>query len=278
MFFRRVPLAVTLAALACASCASRLVRLPTDQVGMVDGAPAQAFNEVIDECGRVVSATGRAKISGSVAGRSIHTRIAFAMNMSAATRLEFVEPFGQKKTAFLASAENATLFVPERNAVVRNESALAILEATLGLPLTATDLERLLVCPRGGSGGYGSGQKFGNGWLRVLGHGQDGPYEAYMHRDGSHGVWTLVAMIRRTAATGAAWRADFHDHQHGTWRRVHLMSVDWTGQTGLSYDVELTVEDIHVNPVIDRPALSISVPESAVPITLDEFRATRSGR
>jgi hypothetical protein len=220
-----------------------------------------------------MAATGRVNVRGTAAGRRIQTRVAFAIQMSGATRLESVESF-ERKFVFSAVGDDATLLLPARNLVVPHESTSAILEATLGLPLTTTDVQRLFVCPRGGSGSFSGTEKLADDWLRLFGSGPDGPIEVYFRQDGSRGVYKLVAMIHRTTTTGAAWRADFHDQRNGIWRRVHLMSVDWKGETSLSYDVELTVEDIQVNPVIERAALSVSVPASARPIALDEFRAT----
>jgi hypothetical protein len=192
--------------------------------------------------------------------------------MGAALRLESIDGF---KTPFAVSAlgEDGTLFLPGQNRVARHEPTSEILEALLGLPFGAATLERLLGCPPAGTGSGGRGERLGDAWLRQWMRGSDGDVIAYLRRANPPDDWRLVALVGETPR-GFRWRADYSRQRNGSWRIVDVTSVDWTGETGRSYRIKLSLAQVQIDPLMDLTTLSLKVPDSTPSTTLRELRGS----
>ena len=68
------------------------------------------------------------------------------------------------------------------------------------------------------------------------------------------------------------WRADYSRQQNGSWRIVDVTSVDWTGETGRSYRIKLSLAQVQIDPLMALTTLSLKVPDSTPSTTLRELR------
>jgi hypothetical protein len=257
-------------ALVTASCGAPLMKLPQGP-----GAPAadaaDALAQATAECRTVRTLTAEIAASGRAAGSRFRGRLLIGVAAPASARIEAVAPFGPPVFIFVATGDDATLLLPRDDRILEHGRPGDVLGAVAGVPLTASDLYVTLTgCAPGAAPAQGHAR--GPDW-RVIDSAADGA-ELYLHRDGAAQPWRLVAAIRRPS-NGAAWRAEYRDHQGGLPRSIRLTSLDAPGDAG--FDLTLRLAQVETNVPLEAPVFRVEVPRSASPITLDELRHARPG-
>jgi hypothetical protein len=232
-----------------------------------------AYFEARRVCEQIQTLTTQIEFRGSVRGRRIRARMWAGTAFPALARLEAIGSSTPPLFVFTASGNVATLLLPRDNRVVRDERARAVLEAIAGIPLDAADLEGVLTgCPR--ISGEIEALAFGDTSLKVvIGDYKD---ELHLRRDHSRAPWRLVVMVRRVPDRALRWRAEFHDRVNGVPRTIRLTSLEWNGQPAQSFDVQLTLRRLQINPSLGPETFEGAGPRAGQqPLTLDELQ--RSG-
>jgi hypothetical protein len=227
--------------------------------------------EARQECADVAALTTQIVVRGSVRRHRVRFRIWAATAFPALARLELVGSSRPPLFIFTARSDDATLLAPRDNRVLQHERASVVLEAVTGIPLNGVDIEGLLTgCPRI-NGTYRAFQ-FGDTWLKFFIGDND---EVYLRRNDPSGPWHLVVMIRRVPGQALRWRAEFLDRRDGVPRSIRLTSLDLIGQPSDAFDIQLSLRQVEINPLLGPEEFAVPVPQSAQPLTLDELR--RSG-
>ena len=256
-------------AFAASSCGAPLMKLPPGP-----GAPAadaaDALSQATAECRGVRTLTAEIAASGKAAGSRFRGRLSTGVAAPASARIEAVAPFGPPVFIFVATDDESTLLLPRDDRVLEHGRPADVLGAIAGVPLSAADLYVTLTGCAPASAAR-QGNERGPDW-RVVGAGEDA--EMYLHRDAAGQPWHLVALVRRPAS-GAAWRAEYREHQGGLPRAIRLASIDAPGSA--AFDLTLRLSQVETNVPLDAPVFRVDVPRSASPITLDELRHARPG-
>lgn len=246
-------------ALSASACAPALMKLPA-----APGVPAPdasaALESATTACRGVRTLTAEVAVSGSVGGQGLRGRLLTGLAAPASARLEAVAPFGQPVFIFVAAGQEATLVLPRDERVLQHGRPEAVLEAVTGVPLGPADLRHALTgCPPAAH--TPEGRQAGDQW-RVI---DAGDSSVYLHRDAN--VWTVAAIVH--AKNGREdWRAEYRDVQSGIARTVRLVSAD-----PKRFDLRLALSQVEINTPLDADVFRVRVPESAMPISLDELRA-----
>jgi len=270
---RSVPLAVCLrvllsaAAVLASACGPALMRLPAGP-----GAPASdgalVFSQATAACRDVRTFTAELAVTGSAASHRVRGRVLAGAAMPASLRLEAPAPFGAPLFIFAATGEDATLVLPRDGRMLEHGRPAAVLEAMTGVPLSAVQLLSILTgCPIGPVD-LSRARTVGDDWRVVPGVEEDD--ELYVHREG-RSSWHLVALEHR-GEPGRGFRADFHGFERDLPRVVRIMST--TAARASSFDLVVTLSQVEVNVPLPADAFQVRVPESAIPITVEELRAT----
>jgi hypothetical protein len=249
-----------LVSLVSASCGVPLQKLPSGpRTPATDG--ATIIEQATAACRAVSTITLEMSVRGSVGGHRMRGRLSAGLEKPASARLEAVASFGQPAFFFVATAANATLFLPRDQRVARGRPD-ALLEAVAGVPLDASAL-RAVVTGCASMPNVSGLQAIGDEW-RVTGDGND---EIYLRRDRQTAAWQLVSTLHRGAD---GWRADYSAFDRGLPRTIHLISTP-AGR----FDLQLDLSQVDVNTPLGPEAFRLEVPATAEAISVDELR--RSG-
>ena len=253
-----------------ASCGAPLMKLPSGP-----DAPApdvtDALAQATGACRDIRTLTAEVAASGKAAGGRFRGRLSVGVAAPASARIEAVAPFGPPVFIFAATNDDATLLLPRDDRVLEHGRPAEVLNAVAGVPLNAADLHATLTgcappVPQP------QGRERGSGWRLVTG-GAEGD-ALYLHRDSASQPWRLVAVIHRPPGQ-PAWRADYRDHQHGLPRSIRVSSVD--AGAAAAFDLTLGLTQVETNVALEPAVFRVEIPQSAVPITLDELRHARPG-
>jgi outer membrane lipoprotein-sorting protein len=249
------------ATIASSACAPALLKLPAPASPAADARDALA--QAVAACSGVRTLSAELAVSGSVGGQSLRGRLLTGLAAPASARIEAVAPFGQPVFIFVARGDDATLLLPRDDRVLRHGRPESVLEALTGLALDAAALRRALTgCPNDAD--PESGRTAGNDW-RVL---ADGPNAVYVRRDARSGPWHVAAIVH-TSASQPDWRAEYQNVQNGLPRSVRLVSSDLR-----RFDLRLSVSQLETNTALGDEVFRVEVPSSAVPVSLEELRAS----
>jgi hypothetical protein len=249
-----------LVSLIAAACSPPLLKLPAGpRMPATDG--ASAIDQATTACRAISTITLEMSVRGSVGGQRMRGRLSAGLAKPASARLEAVASFGQPAFFFVATAANATLYVPRDQHVARGRPD-ALLEAVAGVPLDASDL-RSVVTGCAGMPNVSAVQAIGDEW-RVTGDGND---EIYLRRDRQAAAWHLVTTLRRGSD---GWRADYSNFDRGLPRTIRLVSTP-----GGRFDLQLDLSQVELNVPLGPEVFQLQVPASAEAISVDELR--RSG-
>jgi outer membrane biogenesis lipoprotein LolB len=260
-----IPAIVSLLA---AACSSPLKKLPAGpRMPASDG--ASAIDQATTACRAISTITLEMSVRGSVGGQRMRGRLSAGLAKPASARLEAVASFGQPAFFFVATAANATLFVPRDQRVARGRPD-ALLEAVAGVPLDASEL-RSVVTGCASMPNVSGVQAIGDEW-RVTTDGND---EIYLRRDRQTAAWQLVTTLRRgtdpsTSLRAGGWRADYSNFDRGLPRTIRLVSTP-AGR----FDLQLELSQVELNMPLGPEVFQLQVPASAEAISVDELR--RSG-
>ena len=256
-----------LLALAAASCAPRLMKLPSGP-GTLASDASDALADATSACRAVSTITAEIAVSGSVGGQRLRARITAGLAPPASARLEAVAPFGAPIFIFAAVNDEATLLLPRDNRVLQHGRGDAVLEAVAGVPLDAAGLREALIGCASLHVDTARARQAGPDW-RIL---PDGPTDVYLHREGSARRWRLVATVHH-GAPGGDWRAEYTAFQPNGLPQT----VRFTSRPGDRFDLRLVLSQVDINTPLGADVFRIQVPPSAVPITLDELKHARPG-
>jgi hypothetical protein len=257
---------VTLAA----ACRPSLMRLPSGAATPVAPAEAAAaLEQATSGCAAVRTLTAELSVNGSAGDRRLRGRLLGGVAAPASVRLEALAPFGQPIFIFVAINDQATLLLPRDERVLQGGRPDAVLEAVTGVPLAATDLETTLTgCAPQDPPPPSDARQFGDTWIVIASSGG----ELYLRRGSPGGSWELVAATRNASA--GRWRAEYAERQADVPRSIRVTSIDAAGNTGRAFDLRLTLSQVEINTPLPSEAFSVRVPPAAIPISLDELRAS----
>ena len=243
-------------AVVLASCAPRLLTLPTDP-----GAPApnfaQAYTAATTACRGVKTLTAELGLSGRSGGRTIRGRAIVGVERPASLRLEGVAPFGPPAFILAARGGSGTLLLPRDERVLRNTPPEEILGALTGVSLNPADLQAVLTGCLTAQGEPSAGRLHDNGWMAI-----DLPGDATIYLEQQAGRWVPRAGRR------PGWQIEYSGWQGTFPGQVRLRS------TTASVDVDMTasVAQLETNVPINPAAFAIDVPVDSLAITLAELR------
>jgi hypothetical protein len=238
-------------------CAAQRFQFPTDP-----GTPlpdfANVYMQVAAACGGARTLTAELSLSGHAGGQNLRGRVIAGFARPASMRLEGVAPFGPPAFILVARDAGGTLLLPRDNRVLQGVRAEEILCALTGVALSPVDLQAILtgcVIPAGQAAG-GRLHRSGLASLDLM-----GGATLYLEREGAR--W------RVRAATRPGWDVEYPEWQGDFPGTVRLRSRDQRA------DVDLTagISQVEANIDLAPDAFNVSVPDRAVPLTLDELRA-----
>lgn len=196
-------------------------------------------------------------LAGRAGGRSLRGRAIAGFERPASMRLEGVAPFGPPAFVLVARGGSATLLLPRDNRVLRNEPANEILGALTGVALAPADLQAILTgCVVAVPAATG-GRLHQNGWASIdLGGG------ATLFLEMADGAW------QPRAARRPRWQIEYPSWQAGFPETVRLRSLD----SAIDVNLTATVSQLETNMALDAAAFAVTVPASAMEMTLEELR------
>jgi hypothetical protein len=143
---------------------------------------------------------------------------------------------------------SATLRVGD--GAIRQERSRELLQALLGVPLSARELIWVMAgCPAF-SGSIG-GQNLGPNAMRVL---FDGilPGEIFVRRNHMRSPWSLVAMGSSIPGHTYHWRADYGNRVRQVFRHFRIRSREWNGVMGRTFDVGFSWSRVELGATLDE--------------------------
>lgn len=252
-------------ALLLASCAPKSLTLPTAaSTPLTDLSP---LAQALDHCNGLTTVTAEIGLSGRAAGQRLRGTLHAGFATPDSIRLEAVAPFGGPFFLLAGAGGRATLLLLREDRVLRDTPASAILEALAGLDQTPSDLRAWVAgCPAG-RGEIANARGVGPSWVAA----DMGP---------DRHLW-----LQRAATTGAsppAWRlvvvqsaqltVEFAEH---TGTQPGRLRISRPGSPGLAaLDIRLALHQVERGVALPDAAFAIEVPADAVPITLEELRAS----
>jgi hypothetical protein len=252
--------AALVAVLAAAGCGPRLLRLPTG-AGFPASDGEAAFDEATAACRAAGTFVAEAAVSGRAGGQRLRARLILGLAMPESARLE-AYAFGQPVFTFVARGGSATLLLIRERRVLEHNRPADVLEAVTGAPLDGRALRQaLLGCAPGDTAG--AARAFGDEWRVVA----DDRHEWYLRRPRTNEPWRLVAAIHRVPGV-PPWRAEYRSFERLP-KDVRLMSLGSN-----RFDLRLQLSDIEIDAPLDDTAFTLDVPPGAVPISLEELRAS----
>lgn len=253
-------LASLLIALTLAACAPpRSPALPTGA-----GTPfpefITAYEEAVSECraaNRIVAELG---LSGRAGDQRLGGRIVAGFAAPSALRLEGVA-LGRTMFVLVSKDGDATLLLPREDRVVRDAAPEAIVEALAGVSLTPAELRAAVAGCGLGAGTPASGRTFSEDWSAV----DVGGEPTYLRR------------IDRRWRVGGATRGPvgivYADFKGGLPATIHLRSDSPSGASAKPVaDITLRVSQLEINTAIDPQAFEVTIPSSALPLSVEELR------
>ncbi len=129
---------------------------------------AAALAQATAACRALRTLTAEIAVSGSAGGHRLRGRLSAGVAAPASARLEAVAPFGPPLFIFVATGDDATLFLPRDERVLMHGRADAVLDAVAGVPLGAADLEATLTgCAAAPEGTGMRARQFGDAWQQL---------------------------------------------------------------------------------------------------------------
>ncbi len=259
---RRTPAVLLIAtvALSVAACAPRVtVAIPTGDA-RPDPAAEAAFEAATSPCRVLRSRSMELALAGRVRDQVVRGTVHAATTSSGDLRLEGVAPFGAPLFVLVSSGERASLLLPREARMLRDAATVDVLEALVGLRLTAADLHALLTGCVVSAPAVGGGRAYGSDWWAV----DIGPRQsAFLRRS----LTPLRVQAARLDSLDVGYTA-FHAASP---REVVLVAPGTAGTAGVRLRVRLgQVED---NPALPAEAFSLAASPGATPLPLDELQA-----
>lgn len=266
---RRIRLLPAALCLVTASCAPRLVTLPSGP-GSAFPDYLPAYETATEACRGVRTLAAVLSISGRAGGQRFRAKIDAGFEAPARVRLELPAP-GKPFFTYVATGDSATLVLPREGRVLRGAPPAATLEALAGVALGPDDLRTIV----SGCGLTSSpptlGRAFASSWLSV----ESGATTTWLQQVG--GGWRLLAASRANTDRGLMGPLDvrYTDYVGGRPSTVRLRTIGADtdgGRRAVSTDLTIRLSQVDINQPIDPAAFEVDVPADATPMTLDELR------
>ena len=241
------------------ACAPKALKLPGGPSTPLDD-PSAIVQEALGHCGAVRSLTLEIGLSGKVSTTRLRGRLQAGFRAPDAIRLEAVAPFGAPFFILAGSDDEATLLLPRDDRVLTDAKPAAVIDALTGLDVSPADLRAWLAgCP-GPAIDVKGARAYGEQWAAI--DMADGRVAWVQRAD----RWRLAA------ATAGRLSIEFADTVGTQPQRVRIRT-DATGSTP-AVDARLAVSQVETNVELPAAAFTVNVPPNAVPITVNELRAS----
>jgi hypothetical protein len=250
---RRIALLLAVAGFASASCAPRLVTLPSGA-----GSPfpeyAAAYEQATDACRNTRTIAAVLAISGRAAGQRFRAKLDGGFAAPARVRLELPAP-GRPIFVYVATGERATLVFPRDGRVLRDAPPAETFEALAGVSLAPEDLRAIVTGCGFNAGPPSGGRSYDAGWAAV----DAGAATNWLEQ--VTGAWRLVAGQSR----GVDVR--YSDFAAGRPATIRLRTTQ-----GAPTDLTIRLSQVDVNQPLEPAVFEVDVPPGAKPMTLKELR------
>ena len=239
------------------ACAPRRVALPTDT-----GTPfpdfAAVHQQVSSSCRDVRTFEALLSLRGQVGQERLSGRARAGFERPSSMRLEGLAPIGQPLFILAAQSGTGVLLLPRASRVLRGQPAQAILEGLIGVNLSPGDLQAILTGCVVPDPKPAAGRMHTNGWASID---LQGGARLFLRRMGE---WQVRAARRD------GWQLEYATGQSRFPESVRLVSESKT----VSVDMTATIAQLEANVDLPAAAFRVDVPSDAVPMTLEELRAT----
>jgi hypothetical protein len=210
--------------------------------------------------------TASLALSGRTDGHRLAGRIDTGLAAPSQIRLELFPPMAFGRAAFVlaASGDQATLFLPRENRVLRGSRPQEIVERLAGVPLDGAELRTVLSGCGLSAGAPGEGRSYENGWVAADADGTT----IYLRQIDGH--WRVAAASRGPVTV----QYGRYDVASGRPQEVTLRTASVAAAGGRTPETHLTVKlsDVQINPSLGAEVFEVQVPPDAVPLTLEELK------
>jgi hypothetical protein len=220
---------------------------------------ADAFGAATAACREIRSLTAELGLSGRAGRSRLRGRALIGAAVPDRIRLEALAPFGPPVFILAAHDGTATLLLPRDDRVLADESPAAIVEALAGIRVDPATLRAAVAgCALDGAAPR-SGRAIGDRWLAVdVGDGRT----VFLDR-AENGAWRV---------RGARTPEFTLTYDEMGPRLPARITVRTQAQGTMVAEVRLSVADVDLNAPLGDEAFRVDVPESAVPLSLQELR------
>jgi hypothetical protein len=258
---RGIRLQLAALCLVAASCAPRLVTLPSG-AGTAFPEFARAYAQATESCQSIRTLAGILSISGRAGTERFRAKVDAGFEAPAKVRLELPAP-GRPFFIYVAVGDEATLVLPREGRVLRNAPPAATLEALAGVAIGPGDLRTIVTGCGFATGEPTRGRSFDPGWVAV----DAGDATSWLQQ--VDGAWRLTAA---TSGPVDVRYADFTSGRPAT-IRLRVSIAPGNGQAGASVtDLTIRLSQVDINEPLDSAAFRIDVPPDATPMTLEQLR------
>ena len=242
-------------------CATRTFVVPTGRSAPYP-AFAETFADVTERCRQVSSLAAEFSLNGRVGSSRLRARVLAGISVPDSVRLEGIAPFGAPGFILAASPDAAVLLLPRDGRVLRGATVAEMLDALVGLPLTPDELLAVATGCVSPAPTALAGRAYPDGWVAVdLANGA----VAYVHLDGTP---------RLAAGTVAGLIVEYRAFAYGFPSEIRLRSEESTAPGRPATDLIVTLSQVETNRRLGAEVFEVVVPSTAVPIDLEELRAS----
>ncbi len=238
------------------ACGPRAIVLPTDS-GTLFPEFAVVHAQVSAACAGVRTLQAEVTLSGRVAEQRVRGRVHAGFERPGSMRLEGVAPFGPPIFILAAKADEAVLLLPRESRVVLGAAPEAILGALTGVALAPDDLQAVLTGCVTANPRPVTGRVHRNDWVSID---LDDQSRVFLRR--RRQTWEVRAARRNH------WQIEYDGWTGSFPQRVRLRST-----SDVPVDLTVTLGQLQTNAGIPSAAFEVTIPQGAVPLTVDELRA-----
>jgi hypothetical protein len=257
---RRIRLLPTALCLVTASCAPRLVTLPSG-TGSAFPNYAPAYAQATERCRSVRTMAAVLSISGRAGNHRLRAKLDAGFEAPARVRLEFPAP-GKPIFTYVAIGEDATLVLPREGRVLRNAPPAATLEALAGVAIGPDDLRTIIAGCGFATEPPTGGRAFDRAWVAV----DSGNATSWLEQ--FDGAWRLTAAVRGAVEVRYA---DFQSGRPGT-IRLRALPGRGAGEGGAVSDLTIRLSQVDINEALGPEVFQVDVAPNAMPMTLADLR------
>jgi len=254
---------VTTVIIGAGGCAPKLTPLPGGP-GTPVADYAAAYAAATERCRGVRTYAGVLDMSGRAGDTRIRGRVDAGFAASGLIRLEGRPPalaFGRPIFVLVGRPDDATLVLPRDDRVLTGASSEAIVEALTGVALTADELRAVVSGCGLGVVEPTAGRAYESGLVAL----DTGGSTTWLRNSG--GAWRPFATIRGPLEI----RYEEFEGTYPTRIRIRTAPVN----SGMQTDITLRASDVDINTELGPEVFREPVPDSAIPITLEELRRAR---